>query len=108
MVIGQTVQVIFFTSSVTICNVPANKVKGSATRALSKAKRLISNFIVNKTVVRTMGRLLGKAPGPRRSKMPSAGVLTCVDQRRPIQAYRLGVPDRDDRRRPPRTGASIQ
>ena len=50
-VIGQTAQVIFFTSSVMVCNVPANKMMGRATRALSKAKRFISNFVVNKTVV---------------------------------------------------------
>jgi hypothetical protein len=62
-VIGQTAQVIFCTSRVTVCKVPANRVKGSA-MAPSRTKRCISDFIVNKTVAPATVRKLGQAQGP--------------------------------------------
>src|SRR4029077_14272370 len=46
-VIGQTGQVIFFTSRVTVCKVPANRLKGNATRAPSRTRRFLSDFIIN-------------------------------------------------------------
>jgi hypothetical protein len=44
-VIGQTAQVIFCTSRVTVCKVPANRLKGSAPIAPIRIKRFISDFI---------------------------------------------------------------
>ena len=41
-VIGQTAQVIFCTSRVTVCKVPANTVKGSATTAPIRTKRSLA------------------------------------------------------------------
>src|SRR5258708_23819715 len=79
-VIGQTAQVIFFTSRVTVCKVPANRLKGNATRALSRARRFLSDFIINKIVARATVRKLCRASGPERSRMPVAGVLEYDDE----------------------------
>src|SRR6516162_8989955 len=73
-VIGQTAQLIFCTSRVTVCMPPANAANGSATAAPIRTKRFNSEFIVNKTTEQSRVQRLGQALRLQRSRIPTVGL----------------------------------